>query len=166
MKGDQLIPPGNFLSEDQTVFVKRSLYERIKDRLTTEPRLPVKGCEAAIATVLGFLNQLCKYTHIPSKRYQLENLVKPEYYKLIQTEEFENAFHDLYMEVMSFIGNDQWSYYYFKVKGTTLILEKGLDFRIVEWHKQQIIESEAYDHDLGGVQEGYELRDHPKFKRN
>ncbi len=170
IEGKINLPPGNFINDEKKQFVKRMLYEKFKHKLSYKTNVPIKGCEAAIATVVSTLNSLCKFTNVAHRRYQLETLIKPSRHKLIELEEYENAFHDLYVEVMKFVGLDTWSYYYYHIKGTSLVIEKGLDFRIVEWHKQQIEDHEAFDHDANGIIPGYEIgyqnREPKKRKRH
>ncbi|HXQ35826.1 MAG TPA: hypothetical protein VN843_17555 [Anaerolineales bacterium] len=155
--GEKSLPPGDLYIDSHTVsLIRRSSYERIKKYLTKLPSLPVRGCEVAIATVLSYLQTLCQYTHIHIGRYHLGSLVKQEFHYLLYKEVYESAFNDLYVDVKNWVGRDIWNYYYYKVAGTTLVLRKGLDYRIVEWHRKRIEESEGYDHDLGGIQDGYE----------
>lgn len=154
----KLLPPGNLANNERNFLCKRANYERVKRHLSTTPQIPIKGCEAAIATVVSYLNSLCEYTCVVAGRYELSKLLKPEFQYLVNTEEFERVFHPLYNEVVKFVGNDTWCNYHYRVRGTVLIIEKGLDFRIIEWHRTQIENSEGFDHDTGGVQEGYEVR--------
>lgn len=157
IKETKLLQRGDITHDQEQFRINRMSYERIKRSLLPNPNLPVIACEAAIATVISYLNTLCPYTRVPIGRYHLSHLVKPDFTYLIEKEEYEAEFHDLYDEVLKFINDDHWCVYHYRIKGTTLIIEKGLDFRIIEWHKQQIKNSEGYDHDLGGVQDGYEV---------
>jgi len=152
---DKRLPGGDFFHEKMKFRLRRSQYERVKPYFITNPNIPVKGCEVAIATVVGYLNTLSPHTNVAAYNYQLPLLVKEESHYLLDQESYEIAFDELFLEVRDFVGRDSWNLYFYRVLGTTLIIEKGLDFRIVDWHMSQIKNSDGYDHDLGGISESF-----------
>jgi len=119
---------------------KKSKYLRLA------PTIPVIGVKMGVATVLKYLNSLCVYTHVSSSKYNQESLVKEEALHLVNSEEYDIAFESLLDRVAKFIGKDTWHIYFYKVRGTNLIIQKTVDFRIYQWYQWKI-EKEKKDDD-------------------
>ena len=151
------IGPGHIFNQKTGTVTKRTVFEHIKPMLRPAPQISVRAIEAGLATVVSYLNNLCRYTCVLSKQYVLETLVKPEFKHVLEKNDFEAAFDDLHLQINQFVGNDTWCQYQYRLNGTSLIVEKGLDFRIMDWHRKKIQESPGFDHDLGGVSDGYEI---------
>lgn len=149
------LPNGDIYNEAKRFHMRRSIYNRLRNQFLTQPSIQTMACKAAVATVVEYLDSLNPRTLVAAREYYLGNFVKEDHKDLLEKDVFQEAFHDLYMEVKRFVGRDTWNYYFFKVVGTTLIIEKGLDFRIVEWHINELKKSEAYDHDTGGIPEEF-----------
>lgn len=162
---ERILPPGELQNKDGEPVIKRLLYERIKHRLGVYPSVSIRGCEVAIAVVIDYLNTLCPYVNVPHRHYQLPALIKAAHHSLLEKQTFETALDDLVLDVIKFVGKDTWNIYQYKVSGTTLVLEKGLDFRIVDWHMNQITGNEHYDHDRGEVPDGYRPSSLRSYKR-
>jgi len=107
----------------------------------SKPTIPVIPIKVAIAVVIKYLNTLSSYTHVSNFNYKLEEFIKPEYRELLYTDEFSTIFEKLLDQVMVFVNKDNWHIYFYKVKGTTLLIEKTIDFRIYEWYRLQHEES-------------------------
>ncbi len=155
VENKSVLSPGDICDCDKGITIPRHAYERNKKHLSLTPSINTRLCEAAVATVISYLNGLCKYTHVHPQHYELSQLVKPEFAYVIHREEFEGEFNDLYIEVSKFVKNDNWCIYSYEVIGTCLVIKKGLDYRILEWHKQQIEKLDNYDEMIDSVQDGY-----------
>lgn len=108
---------------------------RTKGRyLKDHPTIPAVGVKAAVSVVLGYLNSLNKNTNINLSNFKLEYLVKPEYIRLVTREDFSVAFESLLDAVMEFINGDTWHIYFYSLKGTTLVIEKTIDWRIYQYY--------------------------------
>lgn len=145
------LPMGDFYTSNRKAYMMRRPFERIKKHLKLTTHIPVKGCEVVIAVVIDYLNSLNDRISISSNTYNLGRLVKSQFHELLEKNTFECALDDLILDLMQFVGNDSWNYYHYRISGTTLIIEKGLDYRIVQWHIGEMQKSEHYDHDFGGI---------------
>lgn len=146
---------GDLYNESGNLVIRRPLFERVAGRLKFGPTVPLAGCEMVIAVALDYLNTLSPYTSVALRHYRLPLLVKEERQELLEKQSYETALDDMILEIMKFVGRDTWSLYSYRVVGTTLLIDKGLDFRIFDWHRREIEESEHFDHDLGGIPNGY-----------
>jgi hypothetical protein len=136
----------------QPIHMNRRLYEHVKHHFKTHAQVPYRGCEAAVATIVSYLDSLCEHTFVPVGKYDLRRIVKPECQEtMLAKESYESAFDKLWLEVQDFVGEDTWHMYYYYVKGTTLVIEKGMDFRIYDWHRRQLMEEVGFDPDFGGT---------------
>lgn len=162
--GQGVIPAGDFYNAQRKFHLRRSMYERLKKIMRDYPAVPSQGFEAAVAVVIGYLNKLNRFTNVAARQYDLDKLVREEYFHLVGQEIFENAFDPLLTEVRNFVGTDQWNLYFVRVVGMTLVLEKGLDYRIVDWTRNQLMKTEGFDHDRGGVDDGYAHEWHTSSK--
>ena len=120
-------------ANNEVVF--RLIDKKLKAKyIKEEPTIPVNTIKACIAVVLNYVNNLCPVMKRKSTSYHLEQLIKSSHHSLIHEYLFETILEDLLDTVMDFVDNDTWSMYFHKVKGTTLIIEKGADYRIYEWY--------------------------------
>lgn len=101
--------------------------------------------KVGIGIVLGYLNSLCKYTSITYSDYRFDRLVKDEYLEVKYEQAMEAAFDPLLLEVRDFVGKDNYNFYFYKVKGTSLILEKSIDYRIYDWYRIKFEELEKQE---------------------
>ena len=167
----RVLPPGDFYADTNgdlnRLILRRMAFEQLKPLMSTVPNVPVRGCEIAVGIVVDHLNSISPHTTVAaSSRYDLGYLVKPEYKKLLENSTFESFFDDLIREVQHFVGRDIHNQYRVSVKDTTLVIEKGLDFRIIDWEMQQLASREEFDHDLGGIPDEYAQSPIRARKRN
>lgn len=95
-----------------------------------EPTVPVTALKAAVSVVEQYLTSVSRNSKRSHPRYRLEFLVKETYHDLIIDDEYMKVFKKLLNEVSDFVADDTFNMYYTKIKGTSLIIEKGIDFRI------------------------------------
>ncbi len=152
------LPPGDFYNvRDRKFYLDRMKYQRMRPMLKTQPTLHVRGYEAAVAVVVAYLNKLNRFTNVPVHLYELDLIVKPEGHRLIANESYENAFNDLLISVSRFVGKQTWCWYYYKVMGTTLVIERGIDYRIMQFHLKELEQTEGFDQTYGEVVDAYAL---------
>lgn len=149
------LPKGNIYGSDRKLIMTRTAFYRNRTFFKTEPTVSTAGYRAAIAVILTHLNSLCSFTNVAERGYKLPLMVKEEYQYLLETNTFESAFDDLILEVLDFTRGFEWNIYHYRVSGMSIIIERGLDFRIYEWHLNEIRKRDGYDHDHGGVLDGY-----------
>lgn len=155
IQGKMELPEGHIYNEKGNSIMSRSAFMRLKTYMSLGSLVQTKACEAAIAVVIEQLSELNPHTHVAERHYRLRSLVKPGFEELIENSRYQTAFDNLVLEVMRFVGRDTWNYYHIKVNGTTLVIEKGLDYRIYQWHLKEIKQRDGFDHDFGGVASGY-----------
>lgn len=69
--------------------------------------------------------------------YKIRKFVKRDEMGIDIEEAFRSVLDPIVEEVLGFIGRDTWHLYFHKVVNTTLILEKTLDYRVLDWMRQQ-----------------------------
>lgn len=154
--GRRSLPPGDIFGENGNRIIKRSAFENMRSMFSLVPNVPTRGCELAVAVIVDYLDSISPNTNChASIYYDLQKLIKPEFSQLLENSTFEIAFDDLIREVQSFVGKDIGHIYTVSVVNTSVLIKKGLDFRIVDWEMQQLTSQEEFDHDLGGVPDGY-----------
>ena len=107
-----------------------------KKYLTFTPNLPVTAVKVGIAVVMKFLNSLNRHTRTQNPIYRLNRFIKSECQDWVDREEYDHAFESLLDEVSNFVGKDTWHIYFCRVRGTTLMVEKMIDYRIYKYYEQ------------------------------
>lgn len=115
---------------------------------TTEPTLPVSAINVCYNVLIDYLFKRCKYAR-GRKLNHFSNYIKPEYQDLIDEEYLEDSLSDALDELHEFTVHSPWNIYMHKLTGTTLIIEKLVDWRIYDWteimyNKQQEESSDFY----------------------
>jgi len=85
--------------------------------------------------------------NLPMSALRLERYVKPEYLQAVLDERISHPGHaTIAAEAYNFIGRDRYSNYRLKFENTTLIIEKGNDYRVVEYYRRLFdeLESQGY----------------------
>jgi hypothetical protein len=95
-----------------------------------EPSVPSIALKAAIGIVEQYITSVSRHSKRNHPRYRIDYLVKMQHQDLVVTDEFMHAFEKLLDQVMDFIGDDHWNFYFTRIKGTSLIIEKAIDYRI------------------------------------
>ena len=109
--------------------------KRFKKYITLTPQVPATAIKVAHVIVDDFLRGLCPYTNTPRNKHSLHQLTtNPD---LILIEAYEELLDDLIMEVSEFVGKDRYHIYFTKLKGTSLIIEKTIDFRVYDWYRMR-----------------------------
>jgi hypothetical protein len=111
----------------------------------TEPSLPVTAYKLAVAVVGRYLSNLCRHTSGARNGHNLYKYVKPEFHQLVDNDEYMIAFEKLLDRVMRFVGNDTWNIYFMKTKGASLIIEKGVDWRIYRYYELTLNDEDDED---------------------
>jgi hypothetical protein len=86
-------------------------------------------------------------TNLPLSALKLERYVRPEYLQAVLDERISHPGHaNIAAETYHFIGRDRHSNYRLRFENTTLFLEKGNDYRVVEYYRRLFDElgSESY----------------------
>lgn len=127
--------------DDNGVIVISQNHLRLKKKYITEqPTIPSVAIKVAISVALKFLNGLSRYTNINISPYHLHRFIKPEFSELIEREEYDHAYEELLDELSDFVGKDTWNMYFFKIRGTNLIIEKSVDYRIYKFYEQLFVD--------------------------
>lgn len=111
-----------------------------KSVLTYEPTLPVNQIKLAYATLQDYLDGVvqpyrCKD---PKVRRSLYDIIKEEHHALIETGDIYSVFNDMIVKVDKFVGKDRWMLYTHELKSSTIVLYKGIDFRVYDWYRIQL----------------------------
>ena len=98
--------------------------------LTPKPTVPAVAMKLAIGAISKKLSQRTKNTVTAPGSYNLTTLIRPELLNQFDQDDELIAFPYLMDKVDRFIGNDTWNIYTVDVKGTLVIVTKGIDYRI------------------------------------
>lgn len=123
------------------VITKKQLMARSRF-LKTESTLPVVGMKMAMAVVKKYLSTLCRHTSYIHDQARIRELIKPEFLDQYDTEEFMDNFTRLLGQLDTFIGNDYWNMYWFKMQGTSMVVLKGVDWRVYRYYQMTLPESD------------------------
>lgn len=133
-------------AQGETVVTLKDLILKAKF-LKQEPTVPVIAIKAAISVVEQYLTSSSWYTKRSHPQHRLEFLVRSEFQDMVVNDEYFDVFQRLRKQVMSFVGDDQWNIYFTKVKGTNLIVEKSIDYRIYCYYENIFKEQDEQDND-------------------
>lgn len=126
-------------------------YEEVilrKNMLFDKPTLPTVAVKLAVSIMLDYLTTIAPYTRC-LKYDRQEQLVRGEYHELIETDTFEHRFESLLDSIFDFVNEDVWHIYFTRIKGTTFVLEKVVDYRIYRYHELEMIKAMENDDDYG-----------------
>lgn len=108
----------------------RSLGKMFKDK----PDLPIQAIRLALVATTECMNEICRHTRFGNPPYNPMALVKETHWAMLDNHIHHAMFRGLLDEVATFVGDDNWHLYHYKVKGSTLVLEKTIDYRIYKFH--------------------------------
>lgn len=101
----------------------------------------------------NYLNRMAKpSTNVPFRWLNKNEYLKPEYHKYNDTyvfDEFDQpGYHRLIEQIQGFIKNDTFHTYHLTLSNSTLSIQKGNDFRVLEYYRliyQHMEEVRQYD---------------------
>jgi hypothetical protein len=135
----EVVELGSFKEEDiykdNKIIVKKNQVKQLKrvdEKLTL-----VKLIYACVVEYLARLNRYTRPLCIPV--YMRDILINKEDGVYLEESRELNTLFD---SIDLFIGEDTWSWYTPKLTNTTLIIKKGVDFRIYDWYRDRIPEDE------------------------
>lgn len=139
---DVLQSKKDIYNSDGKLVISGAKLERLRPYLVVEPMREAMLIKAAIACIVELLNNLCSQTNVPAYEYRLSRLVRPEWQVLVDEEKYQTLFSRILEDlVRPFIGRDTWYIYSYKVNGTTILIEKVCDWRVLEYHRSQYQEA-------------------------
>lgn len=103
-----------------------------KHLFTTEPTLPITAINVCHNVLMDYLFKYCKYAR-GFRGSHVSNFIKPEYRDMMDSEYFEDSLSDALDELHEFTRHHTWNIHFTKLNGTTLVIERMVDWRIFEW---------------------------------
>lgn len=89
------------------------------------------------------------FTNLQPSSLDPRKYVKPEFHSLVDGDALMHAaFYTILSHITDFIGRDIESVYFLRFKNTTLYLEKGNDYRVIEFYRPIFDEIEKENEDL------------------
>lgn len=122
--------------DGQVVITRKDMLTKAKF-MRNEPSIPVVGVKMAIAISQHYLNAKCRHNRFNFHQYKIDDLVKPAFEWMIHKEEFLHGFKKLLDMIDAFIKDDDSHIYFYKVKGTSMVIEKGVDYRILRYYEDK-----------------------------
>lgn len=111
--------------------------------LKMEPTLPIMGMKMAMAIVKKYLSTLCRHTSYIHDQTKIRDLIRPEMLDRYDSEEYMDSFTRLIDQLDGFIGNDYWNMYWFKMKGTSMVVLKGVDWRVYRYYQLTLPDNDS-----------------------
>lgn len=122
---------------DMSMVCSRMRLKQVGKYLKPEPSIRAMSIKMAIAVIKERLELYCPHTTSTSLRYTQRSLVQPGYHHLIDQGEYMNAFFDINDKLIDFTRNAEWNLYFMRLQGTSLVITKGLDWRIYEYYRMK-----------------------------
>lgn len=110
-------------------------FTSIKRYLVRNVNYPVNLVNIAVYVVIEYLNSLNRNTSVSYKDYDIYKYVKNEFAGCIADEVYQAEFSNLLDDVQNFVGKHTWCFYFVKVNGFTLVIERGIDYRIYKYYE-------------------------------
>lgn len=114
---------------------------RIVKYMTDQPSLPVVMLKVMMGVLTNYLSNLCARTRHNINVSKYYRYIKPEYEYLIIEESYETAMDGMILDINKFVGKDTHHIYFTRLKGTSVIIEKTIDYRIYEWYQYKAKEN-------------------------
>lgn len=102
--------------------------------LFPRPTIPARGMSVIQKVIDYELACMSPMLHIPYAESKIISEFKPEFRDLVDISMLRMICRYTTADLHTFIGNDTWNYYYTKLTGIDLLVEKGPDHRVVEWY--------------------------------
>lgn len=88
----------------------------------------------------SYLNRVCKpTTNVPFRWLNKNEYLRPEYHRVNDTYIFDEmdqpGYHRLIDQIQAFVGTDIYHTYHLTLSNTTLSIQKGNDFRVLEYYR-------------------------------
>lgn len=123
--------------ENMTLIIDKHKLSRLAKFLSDKPSIPIIPIRMAIGAVAKKITQFSRNS-VPTPTFcDLCKLVKPEFHHEFDQDDDMIAFPYMMDKVTTFIGDDVWNVYSVDIKGTTVVITKGLDWRILEWYRMK-----------------------------
>lgn len=127
----QLPNPGGADQDEQ-------LGHRKEHFLLDKPTVPALGIRLMTAMYEYLLDQMAPYHKRSSGEDRIGSLLKNTINRAdFITNELTPAVHDEILDLHKFIGDDTWHIYCTKIYGTSILIEKTVDYRVYDWHRQR-----------------------------
>lgn len=117
-----LVMRGNFLKRNRRL-------------LTTEADPYSIASQVAVSVALGTLDKVCPHFKPSPKLLDYKQYIHHLPQKQIIENTYEIALNDLCSGIIKFVNDDVWNIYFHKIKGSTLIIEKCIDYRIYKYYE-------------------------------
>ncbi len=113
---------------------------RYRHMLQETPSMNYSLIHFTMGLVWEFFEQLhpetTPFTNLQPSSLDPRKYVKPEFHNLVDGDALmHSAFYTILGHITDFIGRDIESVYFLRFKNTTLYLEKGNDYRVIEYYR-------------------------------
>lgn len=141
LKSDILNHEGEIVLDYRQVILRKNM-------LFNEPTLPVMGIRLMISVILDYLTTIAPHTRCLKYERQ-EQLVKEDFHWLIEQDKFEEKFEKILDMIFDFVNEDVWHIYFTRIRGSTFVLEKVVDYRIFRYHELEMLKATENEDEYG-----------------
>jgi len=128
--------------QDFNLIMSAKDMSKLGRHLKVDPTIPANAVRMAMGIIQSTVHTMCRHSTPGFHSHRPDRLVKPEL-DIDVYGEFENAFERLLVQVHNFIDCNHWNFYTYRLRGTTLIIQRGLDWRIAEYYRMKFEKEEA-----------------------
>ena len=121
-----------FNQGEYEVRYKYSSLKKIVDSLTITPKVNYAYVKFLEHMVSFIVQRFLEYTTYVDNR-KLTLCLKPESRSYITADEFIDDFSDLYELISDLVYENRWNMYFIRTVDTSIIVERGVDYRIYDW---------------------------------
>lgn len=129
-----LLVDSAILDHHGETIISRLELRKFRHLLSIGSDLPVGAINVATHLVMDRLIKSAPYARC-IRTNKLHNLINDEYLYVIDEDLYEDVLYDMLDEVLAFINGDNWHIYFTRIMGTTIIIEKVIDWRIYRYHE-------------------------------
>lgn len=140
--GRQMVNPSARPPED----LENLISSKKNTFLLEKPTVPARGIRLMAAMFEYHLDQIAPYRKRTTGIDRVAALLKPDVdLPAFIENELTPTVHDELLDLNKFIADDLWFIYCTKIYGTSILIEKTVDFRVYDWHYQRYEKRQSTD---------------------
>ncbi len=138
LKFDEVIDTQrNIYNENGELLLDAAMYRRDRKFYTTDAPMFGTAMRLATAVALKTVDEYCPKFKPSPNEIDYYRYIKPEFHYLVEENEYDEIFHPISKQVIDFVNNYNWNMFFHRSRGNALIIERGIDWRIYDWHRIQ-----------------------------
>jgi hypothetical protein len=126
--------------------IQHTVIKKYKKLLRKQPPYNISAVKLIFAFVVATIRGLAPVNSYHVGRFPtIEDCLDEQYHTVEVSDTIECALDSLYLALREFVGRDTWHLYDMKLVGTSIVIEKLIDYRVFDWYRIQREGCESYD---------------------